>query len=446
MTIYKEKASLLAGLAVLTMGAAPALAGGIARPNLISARGMGMGSAWSAVVDDPTALHFNPAGLAKMTSSQLSLGLELIYAPRSYKPEFADELDGSNRCNADPVPDFCVEQEPAFAILPMPSLGFATRLEREGVPSRLTFGVGLWNTFGGSLDYSDDECETCGEGGTDNRISGTINQTMNAVFEIVPGLAYEVNDLIAVGAAIRFGVGIFSTTAVARPNDAEMSAYGLGAGATLGVMLTPSKKLNIGAFYRTALKVTTTGSGTIYLPGGPLPVDVEFVQRWPQEAGIGFAYRPAAKLLLATQFDWHGWSTNNELSPKFAGQEALTRQAIIREDFDDSYTFHLGAEYTVSSTFAARCGFTYDTAAVPIRFQERQFLDSNKMLGSVGVSYRINKSWRIDTALDSTIPAGVHTIEDNRPELTEWSSYANWSPGEHHGGVYTWELAAQYLY
>jgi long-chain fatty acid transport protein len=441
MTIYKEKASLLAGLALVAMSAAPAMAGGIARPNLISARGMGMGSAWSAVVDDPTALHFNPAGLARMTSSQLSLGIELINAPRSYKPEFADD-----RCDSDPVPDFCVEQEPAFAILPMPSLGFATRLEREGVPSRLTFGVGLWNTFGGSLDYSDDECETCGVGGVDNRISGTINQTMNAVFEIVPGLAYEVNDLVAVGAAIRFGIGIFSTTAVARPNDAEMNAYGLGAGATLGIMITPSDKVNIGAFYRTSLKVTTTGSGTIHLPGGPLAVDVEFVQQWPQEAGIGFAYRAAAKLLLATQFDWHGWSTNNALSPKFAGQEALTRQAVIREDFDDSYTVHLGAEYTVSNTFAARCGFTYDTAAVPIRFQERQFLDSDKMLGSVGASYRINKSWRIDTALDSTIPSSPHVIEDNRAEVTEWTSYANLSPGEHHGGVYTFELAAQYMY
>ncbi len=423
-----------------------ARAGGLARPNAISARGMGMGSAWVAVADDPTALHFNPAGLARLTRSNLLLGGELILAPRTYKPSATSF--GTTDCASNPDLAACAEQSPTNNFTPMPSLGFATRLRSEGMPSRLAIGVGLWNTYGGLLHYSD-ECETCGPGGTDNRIPGTIIDTMDAVIEVVPGLAYEVNDVLAVGLAIRFGIGLFSSTAFERPNTADMSAQGIGAGATLGVMVNPSPKLSLGGYYRTSLDVTTTGSGTVELPTGPRDVDVELVQHWPQEAGIGLAFRPVEKLLLACQVDWHGWSNNNVLSPKFAGEEQLTRQARIFQDWHDTYSAHVGGEITVNPDLALRTGFTYDTSAVPDRLLERQFLDSDKYLVSAGASYYFTRSWRLDMALDATLPSPTE-VANNADEMADWPQgeivSANRSPGTHEGGVYTLELAAQYLY
>jgi hypothetical protein len=57
----------------------------------------------------------------------------------------------------------------------------------------------------------------------------------------------------------------------------------------------------------------------------------------------------------------------------------------------------------------------------------------------------VTDSWRIDTAFDSTLP-GPREVPDNSADYTEWPGLANVSPGTHEGGVYTLELAAQYLY
>lgn len=422
------------GAAAAAMLCVPAVAtaGGLMRPNPVSARSIGLGGAFTAVADDPTALHFNPAGLAHLPGTNVMIGVELVHAPRFYQPIFADD-----RCTQDPPPPECQRQEPTAPIRPLPSLGFATRLQREGVPSRLTFGVGLWNTFGGQLKYEDDPL-----------IPGTIRETRNAVIEIVPGVAYEVNDVLAVGIAFRLGVGLFDSLSEQRPSNADLSATGLGAGATMGVMVRPNDKLSVGLVYRTPLTVTTKGDGTLLVAGNPRDVKVEMVQRWPQQMGVGVAYKPNNKLLVSTQLDWHGWQRTNDISPVIEGEENVTRLANIDTDWQDNYAFHLGVQYAINEKIQARGGFTYDTRAAIKRSQERNFLDSDKMLGAVGASYRINKRFRIDTAFERTIPRGKTEIEDNSAEaaMANWSDMANVSPGEHGGTLTTFELAVQVLF
>lgn len=422
----------LAGLAVaatLALGSGPVLAGGLARPNPISARSVGMGGAFSAIADDPTALHFNPAGLSRLRKSSIMVGGEFIVAPRTYEPDFEG-------CDADPAPARCQSpQEPTSPVRPLPSLGFATRLTQEGVPSRLAFGIGFWNTFGGQLVYEDSP-----------PIPGTLAETRNAVLEIVPGIAYEINDVLAIGAALRVGIGLFDSVAVQRPNDAEMHATGIGAGGTLGVMVTPSDSMSIGAYYRTSLTVTTKGDGVIQQPTGPLDVSVEFKQPWPQQAGLGVAYRPADKLTVAAQIDWHGWGRVNSLDPTFAGEPELTRNARILTDWNNNYAIHAGVEFAASSKLALRGGYTYDSIAVTDRLRERQFLDGNSMFVALGGSYYITDAWRVDSAFETGIPAGAYTIENNSMDVSAWPQRANKAPGEHSGKLYTFELAVQYLY
>lgn len=417
---------VLAAASSLALGLPAASAGGLARPNPISARSVGMGGAFSAIADDPTALHFNPAGLARTTQSNILVGGEFVVAPRTYTPI-------SNDCDATPDQPKCQEQSPTAPLRPLPSLGFSTRVQSEGVPSRLAFGVGVWNSFGGQLEYQDDP-----------PIGGTLASTRNAVIEVVPGVAYEVNDVLAIGAAFRLGVGLFDSEAVLRPNDAELSAKGVGAGGTLGIMVTPSDTLTIGAYYRTALKVTTTGSGFIDTGGG-LDVDVEFTQKWPQQAGVALAMKPADKLTLAAQFDWFGWSIVDVISPQFGGQPDLSRQAAIPTDWDDNYQLHAGAQLEVSTALAVRGGFTFDSLAVTPRLRERQFLDGNAIYLALGSSYYITKKLRVDSAFEYG-PGGVITIPDNTMDVQAWPERANKAPGEHSGKLYTFELAFQYLY
>ncbi len=413
-----------AAAALLMAAGLTANAGGLARPNPVSARSVGIGGAFSAIADDPTALHFNPAGLALLPGLDIMVGGEFVKAPRTYTPKSA-------YCDDNPDIAACQPQSPTAPIRPLPTMGFATRLHDEGVPSRLAFGVGFWNTFGGQLYYKDN-------------IGNTVKSTRNAVLEVVPGIGYQVNDVLAVGAAFRLGIGLFDSQVSKRPADAELSATGVGAGGTVGILVTPGNALRIGAYYRTSLTVTTNGSGVLH-QSPDRDVNIEFKQQWPQQAGLAVAVRPMDKLTLAGQLDWDGWSIVNAISPTIKGDPQSTTQAAIHTDWQDSYQIHLGAQYEVASSVELRGGWTYDSMAVTKRLMEREFLDGNSMFFAVGASVRFLQNWRVDTAFEIG-PGGTTTVPDNSSEVTGWPSRANVSPGDHSGELYTLELALQYLY
>ncbi len=423
---------LMAAAAAFLLPAA-AHAGGLGRPTVISARAFGWGGAFTAVADDASALHYNPAGLALQRKSSILLGGELIIAPRTYTPEFADPAI----CENDPRR--CEPQSPADRPNVVPTLGYTNRLSSRGVPSRLALGVGVWNTFGGELHY--DKME--------DRNQPVLDMVRDAVIEVVPGVAYEVNDFLAIGAAFRLGIGLFAVDATAKPADGSFSAFGVGAGGTLGIMIRPSKSLNIGLVYRTALTVSTTGSGELQLdmtPGAPAtPVDVAHDQNWPQSASIGLAYRLTPRLRLATQLDWTDWSHVEKIVVRFPGRAALDQ--VYDEDWADNFAAHVGGELTVSRSVDVRAGYTYDSAAVPERTIERQYLDAPKHAVGLGAGFQLSRRWRVDTAFE-LIFGPAREVEDNRQEYQDagWPQRANVAPGRHEGKVYTFELQAQFQY
>jgi long-subunit fatty acid transport protein len=213
-------------------------------------------------------------------------------------------------------------------------------------------------------------------------------------------------------------------------------------------MIRPSEKISIGAYYRSPLTVSTSGTGTLFGAGGTQDTDVEilFDQKWPQQFGGGIAVRPIDKLLVAAQFDWHGWSSMNTIRTDFVGQPAITDSAEIYTDWDNSYGLHLGVQYSVLDVLDVRAGITRDTRAVNVRTQQRQFLDGKKTLYAGGLSYTIG-SWRVDTAFEVS-PGGIFLIDDDSLAADEagWLGQANQGPGEYDGQLYTFELTGQYLF
>src|SRR5687767_11351149 len=113
---------------VCVLGAATAAhAGGLQRPNGISARGVGMGGAWNAWADDSTAIWFNPGALDS-TDPQVTIGGELVYGPREYTPVAADGTRQPTQATT--------------IMSPVPSIGVVGRFKEDDRPSRFTLGFG----------------------------------------------------------------------------------------------------------------------------------------------------------------------------------------------------------------------------------------------------------------------------------------------------------------
>ncbi len=414
----RSRSALLAALTATLV--VPALhtgagAAGLGRPNVASARALGWGGAFTAIADDATALHHNPAGMALQLRDSFMVGAEIIIAPRSYTPVDADGNEGE-------------PQSPSDAPHVLPMLGYVTRLGQEGVPSRLALGIGFWNTFGGQLEYEKGEPNV-----------GAIEATQTAVLELVPGIAYEVNDFLQVGAGFRLGFGLFSVKTNKKPVTADLSSFGVGAGLTLGVMVAPSKSLRIGAVWRSPLTTNTKGTGTTETSIGE--VTVKHAQEWPQQAALGVHWQAAERFGVSLQADWTDWSRLQHIFVDLGTDGSVD----LVTDFEDSYAFHLGAQLQATERLAVRAGYTYDSSAVPDRTIERQYLDAVKHIVGLGVSYQLTSSWRLDSALEY-VGGPARMVPDNRAEYADFPERANAAPGIHEGQIYSLELAGSYSF
>jgi len=391
------------------LAAGTAHAGGLGRPNIISARGVGMGGAWTAFADDATAVWFNPATLSDI-DPQVNVGAEVVVGPRSYTPVADDGTRGP--------------AQKATVVAPLPSVGGVGRFWYDGQPSRFTLGGGLWNTFGGQVAF-------------DKTGMKALDETQDAVLETSAGTALRISDKLSIGASFRLGVGLFAVKATQNPYDADLSASGIGVSMVWGLLFKPSSKVRIGAAWRAPMHITTTGSGSVInTTGATEQVSVEHVQDWPQSASLGLGIQPSSKLRFALQVDWVQWSTITDLIVKLPGSG--NPDQIYNENWNDSWTGRVGAEYSVSKAVAIRGGAYADTSAVPDRTIERQYLDSFKVGVSAGGSFRTGP-WRIDAALDAVPPLATRTVKQNTAMTPDYERAK--APGDYKGTLITFEAS-----
>ncbi len=391
---------------LLALAPGKADAGGLARPNQLSAHGLSLGGAFVAVADDATAWHFNPSGTAFARPS-VHIGAELVIAPRSYTPIDAAGVRGET-------------QSPNTPIIPLPALGVVVRIN-----DRVRVGGGVWNTFGGQLTYPK------------VGLMGVIDHSQNAVIEGVGGVSYQVTERFAIGGAARLGIGLFKVQTTRKPVDSDLSATGVGIGASLGGTWRPSPRVTLAASWRSGLEIKTTGSGTLLLPDGPLPVTVEHVQTWPQSASVGAAVAVRPRLLWSIELDWTQWSRYESLDVNFPGTEAVNQSFPL--DWEDNYAVRSGVEWRKSPGFALRGGAYVDTSAIPDQNIERQYLDRDKLGIAVGVGAGAG-TWHLDFGADFTGGA-KRTVPDNSAEVGEFDSLENAAPGEYSGLLFSFELA-----
>ena len=387
-----------------------AYAGGTQRPNLISARGVGMGGAWAAWADDATALFFNPGALDTI-DPHVMLGAEYVIGPREFTPIAADGTRG--------------DPQKTTLSSPVPTLGVVGRLSSDDSPSRVTLGIGFWNTFGGRVSYPKTGMPA-------------LDSTQDLCLEVNGGASLHISDRLSIGGAIRLGIGMFAVQSTMNPFDADLSSNGVGVGATIGALFRPTDTVRIGLNWRSPLRITTEGDGTVTIAGNTERHEVQHDQNWPQQISLGVGVQTTPSLKLAAQVDWSQWSQIDTIEVIFPNG-GLPDQ-VYPEYWEDNWTVRLGADYSLSQRFAVRAGTYYDTPAVPDYSLERQYSDSHKFGVSVGASVRAG-GWRFDVAADSTIPR-TRTVEDNADDVMGFTSLQNKSPGEYHGSFSTFELAA----
>src|SRR6185369_3257043 len=119
------------------------------------------------------------------------LGGELVMLNRTYTPDAQSPLGQGG------VTSKISENTSPTAI---PVVGASTRFGfGKTAPTRFAFSLLAYDVYGGSISYSPADLTAKG------RVQG-LSSTQLLDFELTPALAYQISDLISVGAGLRIGI------------------------------------------------------------------------------------------------------------------------------------------------------------------------------------------------------------------------------------------------
>ncbi|MGA6993133.1 MAG: outer membrane protein transport protein [Candidatus Deferrimicrobiaceae bacterium] len=397
---------VLAVLVVLSFTATSAMAAGFRLPEQ-GAKAMGMGMAFTAQADDPSAIYFNPAGIVQLEGQNLMVGGTYV------------RLNGADFTGTTPLTFntgtglFDIESET------QEDLGFVlpnAYWTRKASPN-FAYGVGIFAPFGLAQEYG-------------NRQTSIFrNQVTNVEIQTIvvnPTVAWKVNDVLSVGAGIDFlyGKADLSQAGVVRLGAApldqvnifqlDLEGDGTAWGYNLGVLLTPTENIKVGASYRSSFKLEIDDAdvdlvdinGTIpFVPPGPFTAAQVFggstfhssastTINLPATLQLGVAYI-RDRLTLEVDLDWTFWSTFKALAIDIRDNNGLLPDATRPENWDDVVTVDIGAEYRVTDPLALRLGFRWDPSPIPADTLSPLLPDADRLYYCAGVGYKL-RNWTFD--------------------------------------------------
>jgi long-chain fatty acid transport protein len=374
----------------------------IAWPN--AAQGAGLASArfggehGSVVATNPTALYFNPAGIAlgEGVHAFLDGQLALRQVTWSHRTAPSDPPDppGGQGANAG--------EASAFNVFGGPALAATARL------GNLAVGAGLFVPFGGieswakNPHFHNPAFPQASDGVQRWHI---IDGTLIFLY-LTAGVAYRWGR-VAVGAAVNLIRSSVTTRQAKNPSGsglpdtlregrADLDVSGIHGSLAAGVALEAiADRLWFGASYQgqPGLGVQTL-QGTLALasPAGATMFNVALTQSLPDIFRLGARWRPGSHLELRLFGDYTRWSVMQTQCVAIQGHACSVFPdgsdasggvlANYRRAWNDTYGARVGGSYWVKPGIELTLGFGFETAAVPDSTLEPGIVDAP----SVGIS------------------------------------------------------------
>ncbi len=379
----------LAVLVILLFVAASANAAGFRLPEA-GAKAMGMGFAFTAQADDPSAIYFNPAGLTQLEGQNVMVGV-------TYVRENGAEFNGTT-----PLTGGVTQSETQKSLnFFIPNAYYTNTNKSTG----FAYGVGIFAPFGLGQEYKDKNTSIFR-----NQITKIDLQTV----VLNPTLAFKVADILSFGAGIDFMYGTAKLEktpffpGVGNLYNLELKGDGTAWGYNLGLQLKPTPNFRIGANYRSpfTLKikdgdVTISNTNPLYgvvpaLGTAPSNTKGSATLYLPATFALGAAYT-IGPVTLEADADWTFWHSFSSLPIEIKNQVTTLFTTNAPKNWEDVCAFRLGAEYRVTDPLALRAGFVYDPTPVPGATMGPELPDATRLNYMLGAGYKVG-AWTIDAA------------------------------------------------
>ena len=350
-----------------------------------SAKATGLGGAFAASADDPSALFFNPAGIAFQERSVL---LEsTVIAPYS---TFYGE---------GPYPGDGIREDMTTQHFYPSDVAFVWPLS-----DKFTLAGGMFNPFGLGTAWDHDQS-----------FSGRFLSTKADIrgYNVATAVAWKPVDRLAVSLGIHYlaanldlerYVGAINpyTQTVANIGFVRMDGERTGdLGWDFGLMVKTSTRTTIGLTYHSGTSIDFDGTAKFsqiptgyadfdYMVGLSFPAgkhDAELTIDFPAMAFVGVHTQLTDKFGAEVNVGWTEWTAYKSLALTFPDSPEL--DSVRTTGWDDTYTFRIGGDYLYSDTTTFRFGFVYDETPQPVWEAGPLLADADRMGYAVGWGYAI---------------------------------------------------------
>jgi long-chain fatty acid transport protein len=364
-----------------------------------SARATGMATAVTGLIDDSSAIFFNPAGIARGRILDAQISDSLIMPMATFK----DTAGNSTTTPFSAVPPFQV-------------------YAAGGITEHFSAGIGLFEPYGLTVQWPD---------GWEGRSQITFAKL--ATYYANPTVAYSLGP-VRIGAGFQL---VYSTLDLKKDIALPSGAYGRtelggdawGIGANVGIQVDAVKNvLSFGAHYRSAVALDFAANASFDgIPAslaGTLhdqPATTRFVM--PDTFAFGVAFRPIQKLVFDLDVVYYGWSHVQSIDLGFPTDASGSLSQSLPKNWSGVVQVHLGTEYAFNDTWRIRGGAMYDPSPSPQNTLTPDIPDSDRVNIAIGGSWRHKTGIYVDAAYEAVILLGATSTAPQLPGT--YSGYAN---------------------
>ena len=308
------------------------------------AKSLGMAGVGIALPQDALAAATNPAGTAAV-GNRLDLGVSL-FAPSRTASIIGNAFGADANYSGNDKKNFLI-----------PEFGYT----RQVSPSTAV-GLAIYGNGGMNTDYSSNPY--AGFGAT-----GSAGVNLEQLF-ISPSVAYKINEVHTVGAALnmayqRFeakGVGLFSGVSSAPLNVSDQGTdSSAGAGVRLGWIGKVTPTLTLGATWASRISGQFDKYKGLLADGGGFDI--------PENYGAGLAFEATPDWTLAADVQTIRYSkvasVGNSAASLFTGQKPLGADNGPGFGWRDVTVLKLGVSHRVRPDVTVRTGVSFANQAVP---------------------------------------------------------------------------------
>ena len=387
-----SKITLVAGILVLFFSEAGFCAGsGAYRLEMPDAGPMGMGSAFVAQADRPSAVYYNPAGLIQLKDKDyVSIGVGIIQPFATHKSNSGVETE--RRTERFVIPH-------AYAVSDFGLKNFS-------------FGLGFSSYWGLGTEWAGDSFSKYWATKSDLETK-----------DVLLAGAYKINDKLSFGASLAYD------SALVNKNKKLMQAGGADGdfqlkgrdndnwGYRLALLYELNQRHRIGAMYRSPIKVKYRGTATLdnlnhsgadyqTIFGGNTSYSTPFTAEGtlPQSIVLGYCYKPNPKWTFEADLEWMDWASTEQELIIFPNETNPFRVGVLKtgnpaaKDWESVFSFALGTEYKASDTLRLRCGYFYHQSPISDDTFETALTDADSHSVTVGLGKDLNKNMTVDLA------------------------------------------------